>query len=228
VPFDNDQVRSNVENITGTAGNDRILSEGANSTIDGGAGNDYIDGSTGNDVLIGGQGRDTLLGGPGVDNLVATDREPDTLDCGTESDIVNRDSFETKVMRCESDFVGVLRLDRRAIRATADEPTEIGLGWRHPLRWKLLRSVTIHVADGPARVGSIEIDLHSGRATASGAVRLARPKIELETEGRDVRAVLPVRFDATLQERKLTLAVEARERSGRRQVVERAATVRVR
>lgn len=228
VPFERDQVRSNVENITGTAGNDKLLSEGAFSTIDGGAGNDYIDGATGNDVLIGGQGRDTLIGGPGVDNLAAADREPDTLDCGTDRDLVTRDTFETKIMRCESDFVGILRLDRRAVRAAAGETTEIGLGWRHPLRWRLLRSVTLSVADGPARVGSIELDLHSGRAVASGEVRLARGRVELETEGRDVRAQLPVRFDATLQGRKLTLDVEAREHSGRRQVVQRAGTVRVR
>ena len=49
--------------ISGLAGNDRLLGEAGNDTIVGGAGADQVDGGAGNDRLTGSAGRDMLLGG---------------------------------------------------------------------------------------------------------------------------------------------------------------------
>lgn len=228
VPFERDNVRSNVENVTGTPGPDKLFSFSAFSTLDGGAGDDRLEGGDGPDHLIGGAGRDTLLAGPGTDTVAAADREPDTIDCEQGSDVATRDQLETKVQRCESDLVGVLRLKQRALTAAAGETTALGLSWQHPLRWKLLKSVAVHVSENGARLGTVTIDLRSGRAAASGAVDLASSRIALKRDGKLISATLPLRFDASVQGRRLQLAVEAVERSGRRQVVERAATVEVR
>jgi alpha-tubulin suppressor-like RCC1 family protein len=73
-----DDIRADVEGITGSAGNDslvgnssaNILIGGAgNDTLIGGAGNDTIDGGGGNDVVHGGEGDDALTGGVGNDAL---------------------------------------------------------------------------------------------------------------------------------------------------------------
>ncbi|MDW5597221.1 calcium-binding protein [Conexibacter stalactiti] len=227
-PFERDNVRGNVENVTGTPGPDKLFSFSAFSTLDGLGGDDRLEGGDGPDQLIGGAGRDTLLAGLGADTVAAADREPDTIDCEQGSDVVTRDQLETKVQRCESDLVGVLRLERRALSADAGEAVPVGLSWRHPLRWKLLKSVAVHVSENGARLGTVTIDLRSGRAAASGAVGLASRGIALKRDGKLISATLPLRFEESVQGRRLQLAVEAVERSGRRQVVERAATVEVR
>jgi hypothetical protein len=227
-PFERDNVRSNVENVFGTPGPDKLFSFAAFSTLDGGGGDDRLEGGAGPDNLVGGPGRDTLLAGLGADTVAAADGEADMIDCEQDADVVTRDRLETKVQRCESDLVGVLKLERRALTADAGETTPLALSWRHPLRWKLLKSVAVHVSEDGARLGTVTIDLRSGRAAAGGAVDLASRRIALERDGRLISATLPLRFDASVQGRRLTLAVEAVERSGRRQVVERAATVRVR
>jgi Ca2+-binding RTX toxin-like protein len=49
---------SGIENLTGGAGNDRLVGDGSVNVLDGGAGDD---------VLVGGAGADTLIGGAGID-----------------------------------------------------------------------------------------------------------------------------------------------------------------
>ncbi len=51
---------SEIENVTGSAHNDRLTGDGAANRLDGGAGNDWIVGSAGSDTLIGGDGVDWL------------------------------------------------------------------------------------------------------------------------------------------------------------------------
>jgi hypothetical protein len=77
-PNEKDDIKSDVENITGGKGNDtitgssgvNIISGGAgNDTLKGGAGNDTIDGGNGNDTASGGNGNDTLFGANGDDSL---------------------------------------------------------------------------------------------------------------------------------------------------------------
>jgi Ca2+-binding RTX toxin-like protein len=50
---------SNIENVTGTAMNDRLAGDAGNNSLVGGAGNDSLYGSAGNDTLDGGAGTDT-------------------------------------------------------------------------------------------------------------------------------------------------------------------------
>jgi hypothetical protein len=48
-----------IENVVGSAGDDRLTGDATNNTLDGGAGNDTLTGGAGNDVLHGGAGNDT-------------------------------------------------------------------------------------------------------------------------------------------------------------------------
>ena len=73
-----DTVGSDVEDLVGTGGNDRLVGNSAHNRIYGAAGKDYIsglgghdilDGQTGNDTIYGGTGNDHLIGGPGKDKL---------------------------------------------------------------------------------------------------------------------------------------------------------------
>ena len=84
----NRQIRSgdaaDLEQITGTDGNDVLVGNDANNTIVAGAGNDQIDGRGGNDFLRGGLGADRF------DFGVASSQEFDTIDENAEvgSDII--------------------------------------------------------------------------------------------------------------------------------------------
>lgn len=55
--------------ILGGGGNDTILGDSGNDTLDGEAGNDSIDGGSGNDLIYGGAGSDAMIGGAGTDTL---------------------------------------------------------------------------------------------------------------------------------------------------------------
>uniref|UniRef100_UPI0040472DEE hypothetical protein n=1 Tax=Aliarcobacter sp. TaxID=2321116 RepID=UPI0040472DEE len=90
----NDILR-NVENITGTSGNDTItgddtvntlLGMAGNDIIDGKGGADYIDGGAGNDTITGGTGADRLFGGIGNDLFIDSNFTGDVIDGGTETD----------------------------------------------------------------------------------------------------------------------------------------------
>jgi Ca2+-binding RTX toxin-like protein len=94
-------VLTDIRNIRGGSGNDRLTGDGSDNTIWGGDGNDVIYGGggndslygeggddqiygeAGNDFLCGGAGSDSLVGGDGNDFLDADDGEKDALiDCG--------------------------------------------------------------------------------------------------------------------------------------------------
>ncbi len=67
-----DNVRSDVENVTGGIGNDTITSpanRNVANTFTGGSGADVLDGGGGNDVLAGGFGNDLIRGGNGNDEI---------------------------------------------------------------------------------------------------------------------------------------------------------------
>ncbi|WP_157269400.1 DUF4347 domain-containing protein [Azohydromonas aeria] len=57
----------NIENVTGSKGDDILLGNAGANTIDGGAGADFLVGRDGHDTLAGGAGLDTLVGGSGQD-----------------------------------------------------------------------------------------------------------------------------------------------------------------
>ncbi|WP_171527027.1 type I secretion C-terminal target domain-containing protein, partial [Acinetobacter indicus] len=60
---------SDLQNKTGTTGDDRLYGHAGNDTLNGGEGNDLLRGGTGNDTLSGGSGNDILSGGKGDDTL---------------------------------------------------------------------------------------------------------------------------------------------------------------
>jgi Ca2+-binding RTX toxin-like protein len=64
---EHDNVKSDVENLTGGAGADSLIGTAAANRLDGGAGNDTLRGNGGDDTLLGGAGYDSLDGGDGVD-----------------------------------------------------------------------------------------------------------------------------------------------------------------
>ncbi|WP_343773612.1 type I secretion C-terminal target domain-containing protein, partial [Marinobacterium sediminicola] len=58
-----------VDLLSGTAGNDTIVSGNSDDTLSGNDGNDTLIAGGGNDILIGGEGDDILIGGLGSDSL---------------------------------------------------------------------------------------------------------------------------------------------------------------
>jgi RTX calcium-binding nonapeptide repeat (4 copies) len=110
-PGERDNVRSNIERVTGTPGPDRLTGSAlANSLngyegddiLSGGPGDDALHGLSGDDTLIGGLGADTLLGSTGSDVLRARDGARDMLDCGEDSDTAFTDAVEEWVLECET------------------------------------------------------------------------------------------------------------------------------
>lgn len=100
---ENDSIASDIENLTGGAGNDALRGsaaaniirgrEGAD-TIEGGLGNDSLYGDAGDDLLYGGAGNDMLVGGAGADTLRGGDGD-DFLDAsdnpGTADTVIDCD-----------------------------------------------------------------------------------------------------------------------------------------
>jgi hypothetical protein len=94
---EHDTVASDVERVTGGAGNDRIVGNTDANQLDGGLGDDALDGRDGNDALAGSTGDDTLDGGPGNDTVAGGDGNDalagstgdDTLDGGAGNDAVD-------------------------------------------------------------------------------------------------------------------------------------------
>ena len=79
---------SAVENIIGSAHNDRLDGDANDNKLSGMAGDDRLEGGTGHDSLSGGEGDDRLEGGEGDDNLWG-DGGDDTLDGGEGNDFLS-------------------------------------------------------------------------------------------------------------------------------------------
>jgi Ca2+-binding RTX toxin-like protein len=100
-----DNVRSDVEGVIGSVGQDVIVAQlgAVANVLYGGLGNDVLEGSAGDDRLVGDGGADTLEGGAGDDVLQSVDGAVDTeVDCGDgAADTALHDASETPV-RCET------------------------------------------------------------------------------------------------------------------------------
>lgn len=64
-----DDIRTDVEAVTGGQGNDTIVGSAGNNRLRGMAGNDSLSGGDGDDSFEGGKGNDTIEGGSGVDTM---------------------------------------------------------------------------------------------------------------------------------------------------------------
>jgi Ca2+-binding RTX toxin-like protein len=81
-----DDVRADVEDVSGGAGNDTLTGNAAANKLEGNGGNDTLRGGAGNDELTGGAGSNLLYGEDGddtLDNVGGTG----TCDCGLGNDI---------------------------------------------------------------------------------------------------------------------------------------------
>jgi RTX calcium-binding nonapeptide repeat (4 copies) len=230
-----DDVRPNVENVTGSPNGfgDVLVGNGLANDLQGFGGNDNLIGGGGNDTLSGGSGNNRLAGEAGNDIINARNGELDNIDCGedrdgADRDTANRDSAENQVAGCESGTVGVLRLTPTTVRAEAGKVARMQLSWRHPAGWRKLRTIELQLlaADG-APVGEITIRPRAQRTTDDGAVRLVRRASRLTRKGKTVTARLALRLDESLADQKLTAEVEAVDVRGRRQHERDAGTVRV-
>lgn len=106
-----DNVRTDVEDVAGGAGNDALTGSVADNELSGGPGNDVIDGGSGNDGLTGGTGSDTLTGGPGSDyadggggndTIRVRDGLPDRSICGGGTDTAEVDTRDDAFGDCET------------------------------------------------------------------------------------------------------------------------------
>jgi Ca2+-binding RTX toxin-like protein len=80
-----DAISTDVENLTGGAGDDSLTGSDLKNVLDGGSGTNTLVGGGGNDKLIGGAGSDNESGGPGNDNLLGAGGD-DSLDGGVGKD----------------------------------------------------------------------------------------------------------------------------------------------
>ena len=111
---EHDTVASDVERVTGGAGNDRIVGNADANQLDGGPGNDTIEGRDGNDSLAGSTGDDTLDGGPGndaVDGGAGNDHltggsGADNIHGGTGNDSLRDRDGSVDQLNCGADLGG--------------------------------------------------------------------------------------------------------------------------
>jgi RTX calcium-binding nonapeptide repeat (4 copies) len=98
-----DNVQTDIEDVYGSPGADRLEGTAGPNTIDAGAGDD---------VLLGGAGEDHLFGGDGADRIEARDGIADAIDCGAGADGAVVDQSDSTV-GCEA-------VERQATVAPAD------------------------------------------------------------------------------------------------------------
>lgn len=91
-PGEKDNVTDDVEVVRGGAGRDLLTGSDGRETIRGGGEGDSIEGDDAADVLEGEGGDDVIA---------ARDGAPDTITCGSGSDMVNADTTDTVASDCE-------------------------------------------------------------------------------------------------------------------------------
>jgi Ca2+-binding RTX toxin-like protein len=87
--------------INGTPARDLICARAGWDRINALGGDDVIDAGSGNDTIDAGKGRDRIVGGAGADVILAHDGQRDTIDCGTEYDVVLADRIDQVAKNCE-------------------------------------------------------------------------------------------------------------------------------
>jgi Ca2+-binding RTX toxin-like protein len=101
--------------VIGKGGNDRLIANDFDDSVDGGAGNDHVEGGMGNDAVTGGPGQDVIYGDAtaasctwysckipfGNDVIYARDGEADNVDCGVGTDKAIVDAIDV-VANCET------------------------------------------------------------------------------------------------------------------------------
>ena len=91
-PGELDNVQTDIEDLYGSPGPDRLEASAGPNTID-------ADG--GDDVLVGGAGKDSFFGGDGNDRIEARDGIADVIDCGPGADTAVVDPADSQ-LECEA------------------------------------------------------------------------------------------------------------------------------
>ncbi len=187
VANENDNVASDVEDVTGTVFDDRLTGNDAANQFDGGDGDDTLVGRGGSDALRGGRGTDTIDGGAGVDaleggdgadRLLARDGFNDALECGGGVDTALIDRLDD-LRGCEATSAGAtaarsgrLRSNRFAIAISC--PAAEGAsctGTVRLTRRSALGRTQFTIPAGTSRTVSVLLS-RSGRRVVSRSVRI--------------------------------------------------------
>ena len=222
-PGERDNVKADVEHVSGGAGADRIV---------GNAERNRLRGEWGDDELEGAALRDVLEGGPGDDTILARDAGADTVRCGSGSDTAWVDDDDLvatdceRVMRGSVAIVGppVLPVDRRGtvpVQIRCAAPARKRCRGRLRITMKVWRRI-------PHRHGRREAVAARHRRRRTN-VRLARGSFAVP-RGRSSR--VPVRLNPAARRRldrcdqlQVKIAVTASDASDRRMVVTRPVTL---
>jgi hypothetical protein len=232
-------------------------------TITAGIGDDFLQGQEGDDTIRGGDGDDQIFPGPGVDEVragagddfvFARDDRADVIQCGSGDDTVSVDPSDFVSGSCEevnAGMVGTFRLAPPARVVRAGHTAEVALAWRHPTRWRDLRSVDFRLTADGLPVANLRFDEASSTFTLGGpypphrsgpgkpgsARTLTTGPVSLllggtrvvgsGPQGKTVTLQLSFRFAATLARRTITIEVGATDDRGRRQPFARAGVIRV-
>ena len=89
---ENDNVKADVEDVTGGRGDDELT---------GNAQGNVLDGRAGNDTLTGGDGLDSYIAGDGDDIVKARDGQRENIDCGGGTDVATGDQID-QLFDCET------------------------------------------------------------------------------------------------------------------------------
>ena len=162
-----DNVRTDVENVSGGGVQDTFTGSRDANTLDGGTGEDYVDGR---------RGRDELLGGASVDVVRARDGRRDVVDCGQSIDFAIVDRMD-RVRRCERSDSG--RSRPTVGRDVVVSPVAKGVEFGPPESSRtvpLLDRIEVPVATVvDSTEGAVRLRAASGRrARQSGLLRGAR------------------------------------------------------
>ena len=94
--FGNDTL-SNIDNVVGSMGDDRISGDNNANVLSGGQGDDTLEGKGGNDILTPGEGRDVMFGGWGSDRFMVGPGSS-IIFGGAGTDIVDLSAVETDLV----------------------------------------------------------------------------------------------------------------------------------
>ena len=109
-PGEGDNVRSDVEDIVGGDGNDKLVGSSRPNELEGGLGADLLFGMKGGDGLLGQAGADKLVGGKApdlldggaaADRLFARDGGRDEARCGSAVDRLKADRVDSYGPDCD-------------------------------------------------------------------------------------------------------------------------------
>ena len=201
---ESDNVRTDVENLTGGRGADRLTGDKDSNAISGAEGDDELTGAAGDDALVGGTGRDNLSAGDGADSLNALDGAVDNAACGSGRDSIVADTGDSLASDCETSAL-----------TTVMAPPPPGQA-----------ALPVRIAHKPVRITSRGLAVIRVRCTRAAPERCTG-QLTLELPGRGAQASARrngrVLGSATFTTRRGRLAVvKVRlSRNGRRRVLRR-------